>query len=378
MAHWIAFFAVLLAGFFIEILRGRRFRRWLFVSFVAAVFLAGTVLADYYWQTYDTEVWSGTVSSVDHKEEWDEYHPETTTCTKDSSGEESCTTHEAYWEHHDAKNYIYTTDGGEIKVDNPYENGRSFDDDYPNSDAELAQFFPIGSPSASVHHYVNRVKASYSIFKNKDIDLDLYPDLPAYPDVVYGYTDIPRIVGDVPNKQAAEAYLNQANSLLNKQVDDPDNPGKTRSWKEVNLIFVNLGADKPREYGLALQDKWENGNKNDFIVSFSMDSGGRFQWVYAFSWSETDILKLEVQDLMMGMGPVTDFNDVIYPVAGKVADLFVRKQFADFNYLQIDPSGWAVAVIWVLEMGLILIHAWLAFRRKARVRAAAGGFFLGG
>lgn len=364
MAYWSAFFIVMLAGFLIELVSGRRFRRWLIVSLLGAAVLVGAVAADYYWQTYDTEVWSGTVSSVDHKEEWDEYHPETTSCSKDSDGNRVCTTHKAYWEHHKAQNYIYTTDGGKIKVDNPYESGRPFDDDYPNSDDELMEFFPIGAPSASVHHYVNRVKASYSLFKNKDIDLDLYPDLPAYPDTVYGYTDIPRIVGDVPNKQAAVAYLNQLNSDLNQQVEDPDHPGKTKSWKEVNLIFVNLGPDKPREYGLALQDEWENGNKNDFIVSFSMDSDGRFRWVYAFSWSEVDILKLEVQDLMMGMGKVTDFNNVIYEVAGKVADEFARKQFADFNYLQIEPEGWAVAVIWTLEIALVAFHAWLAFGRK--------------
>jgi len=54
------------------------------------------------------------------------------------------------------------------------------------------------------------------------------------------------------------------------------------SWKQVNLIFVNVGADKPIEYGYALQDYWEGGNKNDFIVSFSMNSDGKLNWVYPF------------------------------------------------------------------------------------------------
>lgn len=364
MAYWSAFFVVMLVGFVLEIARGRRFRRWLLISVLSVVFMGAPILIDFYAQTYDTEVWSGRVTSVDHKEEWDEYHPESTSCRTDSDGDRVCTTRKAYWEHHYAENYIYTSDGGRIEVDNPYSGGRSFNDSYPNTDGELEEFFPIGMPSASVHSYENRVNASYSLFKNKNIDLKLYPDLPDYPDSVYGYTDIPRIVGDIPNKKAATAYLNEVNSELNKQVEDPERPGKTKAWKEVNLIFVNVGADKPREYGLALQDKWQNGNKNDFVVSFSMDSSGRVQWAYAFSWSEVDILKLEVQDLVMGVGQVADFVDVIDPVADKVAELFVRKSFSDFDYLQIDPSGAVLTVVWILEVALMILHAYLVFKRK--------------
>jgi hypothetical protein len=62
---------------------------------------------------------------------------------------------------------------------------------------------------------------------------------------------------------------------------------------------LSIWEDKPMEYGFALQDKWQNGNKNDFTVSFSEKSDGTMNWAYAFSVSEIDILKLEVQDYLL-------------------------------------------------------------------------------
>ena len=151
----------------------------------------------------------------------------------------------------------------------------------------------------------------------------------------------------------------EANSELNKFVPDPENPNKMKSWKQVNLIFVNLGTNKSQDWGYALQDYWEGGNKNDFVVSFSTDENGRILWSYAFSWSEVEILKLEVQDYMNTIGEIDDFVPVINKVSDLVAKHFIRKEFSDFNYLKIDISIASQIIIWILNVGILAIELYL-------------------
>lgn len=355
MIYWSALFLVILVGFSLEyFVFTRNWLRLLVVSVISIAVFAIIVGIDYFAQTADIEIRSGSVIAVDHKEEWDQWHPEVCTTTTDDKGRTSTSCTPGYWEHHDATNRIKTSDDGWITVRKSMDGKVKFNDSYPNTDSELADFYPIGTTSASRHTYTNKVKASYSIFKNKEVNPDDYPYLPSYPNTVEGYIKIPRFIGDVSNKPQVLDRLDELNTQLNKMVPNPEKPGKLKSWKEVNLIFVNLGEGVPYEAGLALQDSWKNGNKNDFVVSFSADSDGKIAWAYAFSWSEVDILKLEVQDLLMNSGEITDFLPILEGVGKLVEEKFERKQFADFNYIQIQPSNLAIGFIWFLELTLLV------------------------
>ncbi|MGQ7884284.1 hypothetical protein [Paenibacillus sp. WC2504] len=369
MAYWTALFLVLIVGFAIELITGRKWWRYLLTSVLAVILFAGVVASDFFLRTVDTEVWSGAVTDWEHKEEWDEWIAGSEECSTDSRGHKSCTKEPGHYEHHEAVNKLKTSDNGWFEVRRSMDGRTRFTDRSPNSAAELAKYFPPGTPSASVHLYVNKVRGSYSLFKHSDIDLKDYPDLPEYPSFVSEVLHVDRIVGNVPNRQNALAALAAWNTELNKAVPDPDRPGETKSWKQVNLIFVNMGTNLPEAYGYALQDKWKNGNKNDFIVSFSPASDGSMKWVHAFSWSEVDMLKLEVQDYMTEQGYGKDFVPIVDHVAQMVADQFVRKQFADFNYLQIEVSETSTYIIWGLEMFVLLFYVYrciITFVRRRR------------
>ncbi|NOU77110.1 hypothetical protein GC098_38100 [Paenibacillus sp. LMG 31458] len=368
MVYWAAFFLVLIVGFAIELMMGRRWGRFVGVTIIAVILFGGVIGIDYYFRTMDREVWSGTVTGWEHKEEWDEWIPGKEECTTDSNGRKNCTKERGHWEHHEAKNKIKTSDDGWIPVSESLDRKTRFNDRYPNTTTELSKHFPLGTPSASKHTYTNKVKGSYSLFKHSEIDPKDYPDLPSYPGYVTNYIKVDRIVGHVPNQDNALDVLAAWNSKLNKDVPDPDQPGKTKSWKQVNLIFVNVGVDKPKEYGYALQDNWQNGNKNDFIVSFSPAPDGTMKWAYAFSWSEVDILKLEVQDYMGEQSLTKDFVPIIDHVAQMVADKFERKHFAEFNYLQYELSNISTIIIWVLELLLLSIYGYKSVRSYIRSR----------
>ena len=356
--YWLPVVILGLVVIFLKVIYKKEWKIPLIIILVSAILTSSTVAIDYHLQTDDQEVWSGRITDVSHKDAWDEWIPPSTSCTTDSKGNQSCTTTAGYYEHHPAENEVQTSDNGWTEVYRT-PNGLVINDDFPRSRDELLKYFPIGTPTASVHTYENKVQASYSIFKHKGIDPSQYPDLPDYPKQVTSYFNVDRIIGYVPNKQIALQHLADINSDLNKSIPDPENQGKMRSWKEVNLIFVNVGANKPEDYGYALQDKWKGGNKNDFVVSFSMDNQGNIAWVYPFSWSESELLKLHVRDYMMNLKKMINFVSVEDEVSKMVANEFVRKQFVDFNYLQIDITTTAWVIIWVLNILLILFYVWM-------------------
>ena len=355
----ISIFVIIIIEFFFT-------RNWLKVALasLAIVLLAFMIYSlDISKQLEDTEVWSGTVVDWKHTEEWEEWIPPRKTCSTDVNGKESCITIPGYTLHHDATNQIKTSDNGWKKVKQSPD-GRAFDDEWPNDVEELKAFWPLGTPTASKHTYVNKVNASYSIYKHEKIDPMDYPDLPDYPDQSREGLYIDRIVGDVPNKEISNQLLSFHNSRLNEMIPDPENPEKTRSWKQVNIIFVNVGENKTQDYGFALQDSWEGGNKNDFIISFSMNADGTLNWVYPFSWSEVELLKLEVRDYMMNLNTITDFEPIIEEVSKLVEEQFVRKQFADFDYLQVDVSEEAVTTIWFMAALTVICSAILILVEK--------------
>lgn len=355
---WLPIILLAISLGFVEFKLSKNILRYFACLGISIALTIGTVMIDYQIQTTDVEVWSGRVVDWSHDEEWEEWHPPV--CTTDDKGNQSCTA--GYWEHHYAENHVKTTDDGWIYVKNAPD-GTVFDDSYPNDVTPLLTYFPKDTPTASSHTYTNKVQASYSIYRHKDIDISEFPDLPEYPSQVHDYFYIDRILGFVPNKEMAVTKLDEHNSNLNKMIPDPERQGKMRSWKQVNIVFVNVGENKPESYGFALQDKWQNGNKNDFVIAFSMNSDGKLNWVYPFSWSEVEILKLEVRDLMMeDIGQIKDFVPVVDKVAELVEKKFERKKFADFDYLHIETSIVAIWIVWILNITVGSIATFLSYK----------------
>lgn len=305
---------------------------------ILAIILGIIIFVDFKLQTRDTEVWSGKIVSVKHKEEYDEYIPPKTETytTTDSQGKTVTETRTipGYWEHHSAENHIKTTDGGTIKVEKT-PSGKRFSDNFVNSDSELAEFYPLNSPTASVHTYENRLKASYSIFKIESADDEIYNKLPERPYKQNKDFTIDRLIGDFKNKKELNKHLNLINSRLN-DTENINNKNKIKGYKQVNLIFVNFG-NKSEDYGLALQNHWKNGAKNDFVVTFGTDKNGKIAWCHVFSWTEVEILKSDVREIVT-KGDINNFKSVMNEVSKAIEDKFDRKQFSDFKYIQVEVT----------------------------------------
>ena len=320
------------------------------------LFINGFIIfVDYKSRTDCEEVWSGKITSVEHNEEWDEYHPawdeEITTTDKKGKKHTKTIHHPAYTEHHNATNYITTSDEGSKEVTETLD-GKPFTDSFVNSNTELEEYYPIGMPTASVHIYENKVQASYSVYKHQSVNLDEYPDLPDYPKTVKNYT-IDRIIGNVPDKDDCLKLLNKYNSELN-DTGNPNNLDGKKSYKQINIIFVNLG-DVTDDYGFALQDYWQGGNKNDFVVAFGSNND-KITWCYPFSWSDSEMVKIQVKDYMMQHTNLNEFKETIGNISDLLENGYERKQFADFNYLEIEVSTAAKIIMFIFTViGIIVM-----------------------
>lgn len=309
--------------------------------FIGIAIVAGGIVigTDYRMQTSDNEIRSGKIVSVNHKEEWKQWVP-----PKYSKGK---LVRAGHWIHHDAENYVETTDGGSLYVTRTPDGERRFTDSFVNNDKELQAYYPIGSYTASVHTYTNKLKPSYSVFKYEEKDLKEFEGLPDYPLIEESDLTITRLFGNFPNKQKLSKHLNKVNTTLT-DTDNPNNIDKTKGYKQVNLMFANFG-NKPIDYGYALQDHWKNGAKNDFVVTFGTDSKGKISWCHTFSWTEVEILKTDVREYMIGKN-INNFRPVIYEVGELVEQKFDRKEFADFNYIQVS-----IGVFGKIGLGILAI-----------------------
>ena len=329
------------------------------IILLVCIVLDGIIyLVNYNAKTKCEEVWSGQVVSVNHKEEWDEWHPpydeEVTETDSKGKTHTKIIHHPGYWEHHDAENYIKTTDNGKFYVYN-VPTGQKLTDDFVNSDEELEEYYPIGMPTASIHTYTNKVQSSYSIYKHKDIDPSQY-NLPNYPKQV-NYYCINRYIGDSDNSDKISEKINKINRDLNN-TDNPNNVDNIKSYKQINLILVDLG-DVSEEYGLALQDYWQNGNKNDFVIAYGSDND-KVKWCYPFSWSEAEDCKYEIKEEMLKEDK--DIIDKLDNISDILEEKFERKQFADFNYIQIELSPLALIFMYIVTiLGTIYL---LTFSKK--------------
>jgi len=300
----------------------------------------------------DTEIWSGRITEVGHKEEWDEWIPPKTvtkTRTKTVNGKTKTETYietiPGKWKHHSAKNWIKTSDGGKQYVTKAPD-GTRFKDSYPNKASELYQWWEIGQPTSSLHKYDNYLKVSSSIYKYEEIDIKDYKHLPEYPNDVKNFM-VMRLLGAFPEFDKTLENLNEMNSNLNTMITDEET-GKKKSWKEINVIVVNVG-NVPIQEAYALQEKWENGNKNDFIIVIG-SKGTDIEWTHVFSWAEDEALKIEVRNMINNYGTTEMFYNILDETEAYIIDKFDRKEMADFEYIQLDPSGVAYTVILLLNI----------------------------
>lgn len=334
------------------------------------ILLMNTIMISY--RTSDTEYLGSYVTKVHYYQAWDEEvscsHSYDCNCTKDSKGNESCSTcyRHAYDVDYHPEHWTKEDNNGD-----EYEITKSVYDDLRIRFATTTYFVDMKRDFHSVdgdaystnwagesiksevitkeHSYTNKVKVSQSIFKFENIDEKTKKRwlLYDYPQI-NGYYQ-PVVLGKKID-QATDKKLQFINGFY----------GKSKQFKMFIMFFTNQSMDaafKQRSY-------WEGGNKNEFTICICTDKSGKLSWVKCFSWMDKPELEVEVQDYFIDSKDInlSAFADWM---PKQIEQHWHRKQFKDFDYLEIQLTDtqmwWILIIVLLYNIGIsiwIILNEW--------------------
>jgi len=324
-------------------------------------------------QVIDIEYWGGWVVKAEYYERWDEevpcshikYRTETRYRTVyDSEGnshQESYTVevfdgyehiydvdeHSPYWQIIDSHQKDISIDKSQFEaLCNQFQNRKKIDmhRDYHSIDGDKFESVWGGQderlePVVTSHSYENRVQNSNSVFNFREIKKEEKQqyNLFEFPKI-YDRYKCNSIFGDGGPTQA------EANKLLNMYN------AKLGSIKEIRMMIL-VFKNQPMEAGFLQELYWKRGNKNEFIITIGTNSNNEIQWAYAFSWTKEENLITEVQDLInLKQGKEIDLVKIVDEMIPKIKSQFIRRQFKEFKYINVDPPAWAMWVIFIVTI----------------------------
>ncbi len=287
--------------------------------------------------THDVEVWNGWVTQKE-RDRVSCSHSYTCNCHAVSCGKDCTTTvcSTCYEHSNDWDWNVHTSNGETITINRIDRQGVH---EPPRFTAVV-----MGEPTSLTHSYKNYIKASPgSLFRHQGLKEKYASSLPAYPQGVYDYHRLDRLVLAGATVHDAKAWNNDL-SRINAEL------GRK---KQVNMIVV-VARDKPRDWYYALEESWIGGKKNDVILVVSVDSDLKPQWAEVMTWTTNELFKVKLRDDVMDM-PNLDRGGLLVRLSSNVETFYQRKPMKDFEYLSssITPSS----TQWVLTLLIATVIA---------------------
>ena len=321
-------------------------------------------------QTHDKEFWGSNVRYAEYYEDWNEYIHATcyrqVACGTDSKGNTKyCSEpydcsyvdyHFAYCEITTTSKEVLSISSGEyVRLMQQFGNQEfvELNRKYHTDDGDKYVTVWRGGretaqPVVTEHSYENRVQASDDVFN--------FPRVSKEDVVFYGLHDYPKV-----RNYSCRTILGFDDAHAETELRFINGDLGPRKQVRVWVIVFN---GKSRDTGLLQEAYWKGGNKNEFVVTIGIDSLTRkVQWCYPFSWTEVQRLKIDVRNFVESQNEL-DLLALASFLEINLDQSFVRKQFADFNYLTVEPPLSAVLFTFVLT---ILVNAgvsWWAIKNE--------------
>ena len=346
-------FIIYIIPFFVAIILFLFFRRkvvwWEYVVLIIPSLLFSLLikLCIVSYNVSDTEYLGGYVTKIIYYEEWDEMVLRTKTrrvpCGRDSNGHTQYRT-ETYtvWErdyHPEKWVYVNNENNFEHIISKKLYNKIKFRLNSPAVFKDMKRNYHRIDGDAYVtmydgsiehlyditwsHKYKNKVQASQSntIFKMLDIDKEMADSLGLYeyPEI----TDLAQnpILGRNVSKEEIQIFR-----YINAMK------GKKNQFRTYVLFFKHDEFDKSE----LQKSYWQNGNKNEFIVCLGM-KGDSVVWTNSFSWCDMPKLEVKTRSYFID-NPKLDLKKYGTWLNNNIDDNWVRKEFEDFKYIDIELS----------------------------------------
>lgn len=332
-------------------------------------FLIRIIMISY--NSSDTEYLGGYVTKIIYYEEWDEMVLRTRTrqvpCGRDSNGHMRYRT-ETYtvWErdyHPEKWVYIDNEDNIEHSIRKETYNKIKARLNSPSIFKDMKRKYHRIDGDAYItiydgsidniyditrsRRYKNKIQASQShtIFKLSNISKDKAKTigLYEYPDIE-DLSQTP-ILGGKPTKKEIQTirYINAMR-------------GKKNEFRTYILFF----KDNEFEKSELQKSYWQNGNKNEFIVCLGM-KGDSVAWTNCFSWCDLPKLEIKTRKYFIDNPHLNlvQYGNWLY---NQIDDNWVRKEFDDFNYIDIELSNgqyillFIITILFNIGVGLAVIY----------------------
>lgn len=211
----------------------------------------------------------------------------------------------------------------------------------------------VGDPVSKTHNYKNYIKASpNSLFRhNESGDFKYKGTIPDYPDNIYDYYKIDRLVSSIPtNKALWNEGLSQVNSELGAK-------------KQVNILVVL--THYPQDWYNVLEASWIGGKKNDVVLVIGVDTAtNKASWAQVMCWTTAKIFEVKLRDDILNLNTIEP-KGVLNVLREDVDKYYIRKPMKDFEYLAatITPSTTQL-VISILIGSIIAIMLTIFFNKE--------------
>jgi hypothetical protein len=331
-------------------------------SFLVAGIMHAAVITG---MTGDIETWSGKIVKVSHYprwvERWTKHHSETY-YTGSGNNRRSHTrrwttteydTHSECW--------------GVTRNFGSYEDEREVDKSFYD---EVSQKFGgkiVRDGTQSSHHGGTCSSGDRNIYSMRNHTGYVFPvtitksfenRIKAAP-TVFSFAKVPTNINvyawpENQNWNQSDRLIGTASLLVNLYKWDCMN-SRIGPLRRVNVILVGFGKE-PMEYARYQQAKWVGGKKNDLVLCFGGATKNKpAAWSYVFGWTESELVKKNLQTLLLD-NPIND--DIIPLISAEIEKNYVIKDWTKFSYITIDPPTWAY---WVFFLFLILTQGGLYY-----------------
>jgi hypothetical protein len=205
-------------------------------------------------------------------------------------------------------------------------------------------------PLSSIHKYKNKVRASkYSVMKFKSADEALQKQ---YPRPADEGNSTPVFLYGAPVSISSDdiLILARTNAFLGAR-------------HQIHTILILFDSSQSMEVVSDIMNAWQGPNKNELITFAGIDKETKkVNWVKVESWLDNTTINGYITDSILGQ----DFNCKLYSDTLKtvVPKYWFRKEFKDFDYLNIETPTYISVIVIVLQLITAIITIIICIKNK--------------
>ena len=134
----------------------------------------------------------------------------------------------------------------------------------------------------------------------------------------------------------------------------------------VNLIAIGFDGDSTLAH--YQEAAWQGGKRNDLVLCYGpARPDGSPQWTYCFGWSEDELVRRNLESLLLRAPPS---DEVVPAIRNEVEANYRERTWPELHAMQLPAPPGSLTRLLLVMAGLQGGYWWIALRNRARRKAA--------